>query len=134
MLLRLWQKPDHALVNQPGFFLARNDADRKAKNFLRGNQKCFAVAGFTQCLRGNGADLLGFKTGKPLTKARQALPAALHGLGRQHAARVKAIALADRFLHIVDAVDAAVVDAANFKTEAVGAQVHSGDAHSVLHR
>jgi hypothetical protein len=53
---------------------------------------------------------LRLKPCQPLAKARQAVPAALHGLGREVALGVQAIALAHGFLQVFGAVDLAVIE------------------------
>ena len=123
----------HALVNQPGFLAAGNDINRKTQCFLAALEEFFAVDGFTQGLGGNRPDLRFFESRQPFTEAGQAIPAALHGLRGQVAVGIKSVALAHGFLEVLNSVDAAVVEAANFKTKAVGPQVHSGKQCSVLH-
>ena len=118
-VVRLRQQVGHALIDQPRFFAASNDINRKTQNAMRPFQKYIAVACFTQCLRGYRADLAFLETGQPFAKTRQAVPAALHRFGRQVAVRVQAIALADGFLQVFGAVDLAVFEATNFKAKAV---------------
>ena len=76
---------------------------------------------------------LGVKTGQALAKAGQAIPAGLHGLGRQVAVFVQAAALAHGFFQILGAAEFAVLDAANFQAKTVGAQIDGGEAISCVH-
>jgi uncharacterized membrane protein (DUF2068 family) len=53
--------------------------------------------------------------------------------GGQVALGVQAVALAHGFFQVFGPVDLAVIEAADFKAEAVGAKIHSGQAGTVLH-
>ena len=118
--VRLRQHVRHALVNQPGFFTARNHVNRKAENFVRSVQKFIAVAGFAQGLGGDCPDLALFKARQPFAKTSQTVPAALHRVKREVAVRVQPIALTDGFFEVFGAVDLASVKAANLKAKAIG--------------
>jgi hypothetical protein len=123
----------HALVDQAGFLAPGHHVDRKAQHALGFGQELVAVARFAQGLGGHGAHLAAFEPCQPFAEAGQAVPAALHGLGGQVALGVQAAALAHGFFQVFGAVDLAVVEVADFKAEAVGAQIHSGEAGTVLH-
>ena len=132
-LVGLRQQMRDTLVNQSGFFTARNHVDGKPQCFLPAPDKFFAVDGFAQRLGGHGPHLRFVKACQAFAKARQTIPSALHGGQRQVAVFIESAALAHGFLDVFDAVDAAVVKTSNFKAKAVGPQVHSGNQCSVLH-
>ena len=115
----MWQQVRHAAVNESCFLGARNDLNRKSQNLLAAFQKHIAVFGLTQCLSGDCADLLFFESGQALCKTRQALKAALHGLVRQVALCIKAIAQAHGFFEVIHALDMSVVVLAYLQTKAV---------------
>jgi hypothetical protein len=123
----------HALVDQAGFFAPRDHVDAEAQDGARAQQEFFAVARFAQRLRGHGAHLRALEAGQPLAEAGEGVPAALHGLGREVAGAVQAVALAHGFLEVFGAVDLAVVDLSDFEPEAVRAQVDCCEAGAVLH-
>ena len=127
------QLADHAAVDQRGFFLTGDDFDRKAQQFAALVDEFIAVAGFPQGLRGHGAHALRVEPPQAFAKARQAGPAALHGLLRQVAIAVQAIALAHGFLQVLQAVDLEVFVAADFQAETVGAKIYGGKCNRVVH-
>ena len=120
-LIRLWQQPGNALVDQSRFLQPGNDVDVVAQHFAATLKKLFAVACFTQGLGGHGANLGTGKVCQPFGKTGKAVPAALHGLVTQVVFTVQAIALAHGFLEVFDTLDVAVRVAADFKAKAVGA-------------
>ena len=97
-------------------------------------QKLVTIARFTQGLCGHGAHLCTLEAGQTLTKAGQAVPAPLHGLGGQVARFVEAIALANGFLQVLRAVVLAMVNTADFKAKTVRPQIDSRHTCSVLHQ
>ncbi len=101
--------------------------------FAAALQEVVAVARLAQGLRGHGAHLGGGKSGEALAKARQAVPAALHGLRAEVELLVQPRALAHRFLAVFDALDVAVLEAADFKAKAVRSEIDSGEQCSVVH-
>ncbi|MNT05903.1 hypothetical protein D3C72_1405480 [compost metagenome] len=123
----------HALVDQAGFFPARDHVDAEAQDGARAQQELFAVARFAQGLGGHGAHLRAFEAGQPLAEAGEGVPAALHGFGREVAGAVQAVALAHGFLEVLGAVDLSVVDLADFQPEAVRAEIDRCEAGAVLH-
>ena len=129
----LWQRVRHALVDQPGFFAPGDDVDREAQDAFGLRQELGAVAGLAQGLGGNCAHVVLLEAGQPLAEARQAIPATLHGRRGEVAFFVQATALANGLFQVFGAVDLAVVEVADFKAVAVGSQVHSGEAGTVLH-
>jgi hypothetical protein len=129
----LRQRVRHALVDQAGLLAPGHHVDREAENPLGFGQELGAVARFAQCLGRDGAHMVLLEPCQPLAEAGQAVPAALHGFGGQVALFVQAAALAHGFLQVFGPVDLAVVEVADFKAEAVGAQIHSGEAGTVLH-
>ena len=123
----------HALINEARFLAARNDVNRKTQQLTAGPQKLVAVARLAQGLRGHGAHLVGRKPGQPLAKAGQAIPAALHGLGREVARFIEPTTLANRFFEVFSAIKLAAFNATNLETEAVRAQVYRRQAGFFLH-
>ena len=123
-LVRLGQQARHALVNQPRFFQPRNDFDGEAQYLLCFLYEHIAVARLAQRLGGHGTHLRFVKTLDALGKAGQAVPTALHGHVAQVAVFAQATTLAHPFLEVFHAVDVAVVKAADFEPETVGAQVN----------
>jgi hypothetical protein len=108
------------LVDQPGLFGAGNDLYGVAEGFAGARQELLPVARFTQRLRGDGTYLRGRKICQTLPETRQAIPAALHGLGREIAVFVETAAQADGFFAVFGALDVTVGEAADFETKAVG--------------
>ena len=123
-----------ALVNQPGLFGARDHADRVAQDLVGLLDEDVAVLGFAQRLGGYGAYLGGRKAFQALGKARQAIPAALHGFTGKVASLVQACPLAYHFLEILHAFDMTGGVAPNLKAKTVGSQIHSGKQGSIEHR
>lgn len=111
------------LVNQPRLFQPRNDFDGEAQYVLRFLDEHIAVAGFAQRLGGHRTHLCLVKTLDALSKAGQAVPAALHRYVAQVAVFAQSATLADPFFQVFHALDVAVVKTADFQPEAVGAQV-----------
>ena len=89
-------------------------------------EKDVTVARFAQGLGGYGLDFTAFEACQAFAKARQAVPARLHGLLGEVAALVEPAALAHRFLEVFGAVKFAMVDAPDFQAKAVRSQVHGG--------
>ena len=110
----------HALIDQPRFFPARDDVNRKSQQFHPQPEKLVTVPGFTQSLCGDSSHLGLCKTSQSLAKAGQAVPSALHRQWRQVAVVVKPVALTYGLFEVFGAVKLAVFDASNFKPEAVG--------------
>ena len=123
-----------ALVNHAGFFAPGDDLDREAQNLIGFLQEGIPIAGFAQGLCGHSSDLVLSKACQTFCKTRQAVPAALHGVQRQIALGIQAIALSDSLFEVLGAVDLSVVEAANFKAKAVRAQVNGSEEGTVLHK
>ena len=123
----------HALVDQPGLFLAGDHFDGEAQDGLGPRQELVAVAGLAQGLGGHGPHLLLAEPVQPLGEAGQARPAALHGLGVQQLVFIQPATLAHGFLEVFDAFDVTGVVAADFEPEAVGAQIDGRQKGTVLH-
>ena len=130
---RLREHAGHALVNQSGFFSARDHINLKTQEFGGALEKDVSVEGLSQGLRGHGAHLGLVKAGQPLAKSGQAFPAALHGLLVQVAVGVQACPLPHRFFDVFRALNQAVVEPADFKAKAVRAQINCGKMGPVLH-
>ena len=77
-----------------------------------------------QGLRGDSAHMLRLKIGDAFGKARQTIPAPLHGLEREHFFLVQAAALAHRLFQILHALDLPMLEFAHLQPEAVGTQIH----------
>ena len=123
-----------ALVDQARFFRPGDDADRVTQNLVGALDEDIAVARFAQGLGGYGAHMGGRKALQALGKARQAIPAALHGLGRQQALLIETGALADHLLEILHAFNMARGIAANFQAETIGSQIHRGKQGAIKHK
>jgi hypothetical protein len=123
----------HALVDQAGFFAAGDHVDAETQDGARAQQEFVAVAGFAQRLGGHGAHLRALEAGQPLAETGERVPAALHGLGREVARAVQAVALAHGFLEVLGAVNLAMVDLSDFQPEAVRTEIDRCEAGAVLH-
>jgi hypothetical protein len=84
-------------------------------------------------LSGNSFDFRRLKPGQAFAKAGQAIPASLHGLGRQISIGIKPAALADRFFQVLGTEVLAVVHSTDFKAKAVRSQIDSRQTSSILH-
>ena len=116
-----------------GLLAPGHHVDREAENALSFDQKLGPVARFAQRLGRDRAHMMLLEPCQPLAEACQAVPAALHGCRSQVAIIVQAAALAHGLFQVFGPVDLTVVKVADFKAEAVGSQVHSGEAGTVLH-
>jgi hypothetical protein len=130
---RARQQVGHPLVDQARFLAAGNHVDGKAQNLVRLAQEHIAVVGFAQGLRGHRADLFAPKARQTFAEARQAVPAALHRFQGEVVVVVEAVALADGFLEVFDALDLAVLILADFQAKAVGAEVKRCKTGAVAH-
>ena len=124
----------HALIDETGFFAARNHVNGEAQHFVGAGQKFVTVARFTQGLRRHRAHFGFFKARQPLAKAGQAVQPALDGVGRQVAVFVQPIALAHGFLEVFGAEELAMVHAADFEAKTVGSQIYGGESGSAWQR
>src|SRR5690606_24252813 len=121
-----WQQTGYTYIDQPGFFISRDDFNGKPENFSATGKKNLAIPGFAQGLRGDGA-YMGFpELLQTLGEARQAFPAALHGLVRQVALVIQRIALPDDFLEVFNALDLAMFITPDFQPETIGAKIDGG--------
>ena len=123
----------NALVNQAGFFTARDDINRKPQHFVGTQQKFISVARFAQRLRGHSAYFGRFETSQSFTKPCQTVPARLHGLRCQVAVFIQPAALAHGFFQVLGTAEFAVVYLTDFQAKTVGPQINGGQAISSIH-
>ena len=82
-LIRAASRVRHALINQARFFFTADDLNRTAEDFLRFSDKFAGIHCDTQGCRSDHADLRLRNILKAFGEKTQALPAALHCIGRK---------------------------------------------------
>ena len=108
-----------AEINQPRFFVAADDVDRKPKCPLGLRQKFARILRYPEGVGSDRAHRRRMHAGKPFAKALQASDRGLHRCGRDSAVAVESGAEAQRLAPSVLAIDLTAFDTPDFEPEAV---------------
>ena len=114
-----------ALINQARFLFAADNLHRAAEDFPRFFQKLTGVNRQAQRRRSDHADLRRGNILQTLGEQAQALPAALHGFGRERVVAIKASGQTDFAFDTTEGLDAPSHLAYNQHMKAIGAKIDS---------